>query len=468
MRLVSKVRFALRALSLRSAPSRPLAQTLQEQEQRLRALLIHAVRLSPFYARKYRGLDVGRCALTDLPPTNKKEIMEHLDEVLTDRRLSRHELERFLDNPDNRGEKLLDEYAVSHTSGSSGQPLILVQDRCSLELLFALQASRGNVFTAPPALEAVRRMFTPVRLAVILMKAGFYPSVSAFDHMPAGPDGVIDVMRVAPTDRDLLDRLNDFRPNALLGYASVLDTLAVSADRLRLAPDLKQITNISEELTPQTRQRLHDAFHVPILDTYSSGECPFLSNGCRAGPGSHVNADWAILESVDAQGQPVEPDTPGEKVYVTNLANRVQPFIRYEMRDRVTITEARCGCGNQLPRVASVAGRSDDVLWVRDGGQRRKVMGEVFLHALEYSREVREWQAIQEEPNRVRLRLELLPGADLNREKIRRSLNEQLSMFDLKHLIDIQLETVPAIRPDPKTGKLNRLVSRVGSSVVGE
>jgi len=210
------------------------------------------------------------------------------------------------------------------------------------------------------------------------------------------------------------------------------------------------------------RQRLHEAFGVPILDTYGCGECLYLSNGCPAGPGAHINADWAILENVDEANQPVPPGVPGHKVFITNLANGVQPFIRYELGDRVTMVDEPCACGSRLPRVARVEGRTIDAFWVWDGSQHRQVIGVVFEHAMEHAREVREWQAVQEDRNRVRLKLVPLPHRSIDEAKIRRMLGHQFELFGLGGLITIDLEPVASLSPDARTGKFRRMVSCVG------
>ena len=54
---------------------------------------------------------------------------------------------------------------------------------------------------------------------------------------------------------------------------------------------------------------------------------------------------------------------------ITNLANAVQPLIRYELGDHVTVHAEPCTCGSPLP-VITVRGRQDDPLHMagRDGG----------------------------------------------------------------------------------------------------
>src|SRR3974377_2145282 len=50
-------------------------EVLALQQKRLRKLLRHAVDHSPFYRERFRGLDVTRCGLTELPVLSKLRMM---------------------------------------------------------------------------------------------------------------------------------------------------------------------------------------------------------------------------------------------------------------------------------------------------------------------------------------------------------------------------------------------------------
>jgi phenylacetate-coenzyme A ligase PaaK-like adenylate-forming protein len=57
----------------------------------------------------------------------------------------------------------------------------------------------------------------------------------------------------------------------------------------------------------------------------------------------------------------VPSDVAGSTTLLTNLANRVQPLIRYDLGDRITLHGKRCECGSHLPAI-EVEGRCDDTL----------------------------------------------------------------------------------------------------------
>src|SRR4051794_2221225 len=114
--------FSVRTLALTRAPRMNPMRIAEIQRCRLRTLVQTAVRGSAFYREKYRGIDLDRFRLSDLPPSNKSELMANFDHSVTDPSIKRAELERFVDDPDNEGRLYLDRFAASHTSGSQGQP----------------------------------------------------------------------------------------------------------------------------------------------------------------------------------------------------------------------------------------------------------------------------------------------------------------------------------------------------------
>jgi phenylacetate-CoA ligase len=456
--------FALRTLSQRGGMTKDPREIAAIQERRLRRLLRAAVAGSPFHAALYRDLDVSRCGLRDLPTTNKAMLMAQFDETVTDRQVTRAALQEFVDDPNNEGRPFLGRYAVSHTSGSQGQPMLLVQPLRVLELLYNLQMTRGNA-RKPSLSEAVRRFRSPARLAIVTLKRGFYPSASTFEYMPPAARRFMEILWLSQTDPDVVERLNAYRPTVLTGYAGVLDQLAMEAEsgRLRLAPELQQITNNSEVLSDRTRDRVRAAFGLHVINNYATGECPFLTNGCRTHDGAHVNADWAILEVVDDAGAPVPAGTPGSRVLITNLANLVQPIIRYEIGDVVTMATEPCGCGNRLPRVERIEGRTADVFWIWDGSKYRQIVNCIFKNGFDYLHDVREWQAVQEGRNFVRVRMEPVPGTRVDLTRARSVLQRQLAMYGLLGILDVTVEPVSKLGPDPRTGKFRRIISQVGA-----
>jgi len=460
MSFFSSVRFALRTRHLSWPRQWSPQKVARVQQQRLARLVRFAARRSPFYRWKYRGIDLNFLRLDQLPTTTKDEIRENFEQVVTDPIVRRDDVESFIADRTNLGQWYLGKYAVSHTSGSQGAPLLILQDRDSLEKYFGILSSRVHVQGTPGPAEAIRRLRQPVRVAVVAQHRGFYPSAASFEFMAELTHPFSRVEWFSSTQPDLIERLNDYQPNTLVGYASVLEGLALAPEKIHL-PALRQIGNSSEQLTARARQRIEAAFGVRVLDHYGIGECLVLSDGCPTDGGAHVNADWAIVENVDDHNRPVPPGEQGKKILVTNLTNYVQPFIRYEVHDRIVMATESCGCGSRLPHILRIDGRTADAFWCEDhDGTHRILPGVLFHNAVDALGTIREWRAIQTERNRIALEVELLPGVEAEPDAA--ELTRRLRADGLPPFVRLDVETVVGLQPDPKTGKFRRVIDRVG------
>ena len=444
-------------------------QIAAKQEKRLRALLRHAATHSPFYQRRFARIDIERCALSDLPTLTKAEMMENYDELVTDRRLNKADLGAFVDDPKNLGRYYLGRYGVSHTSGSQGQPALIVQDRDALALVFAVQFARGTRLKRR-FLPHLGRILNPARMAVLTIKPGFYPSAAAFAYLPGYLRPVFKLMPISVSDSIAENnrKLEAFRPHYLTGYASALEAFGreQEAGRLRLKElgCLTQITNVAEPLPADKGAWLEEVFGAPVGDEYAMGECLVLSSGCTAGRGAHVNADLAILEVVDENYRPVPPGTEGSKVLVTNLYNHVQPIIRYEVDDRVTMGTAPCGCDSVLPYIASISGRSKDLLWIETGGEKRELPYYVFLTGLHHVRDLAEHQIVQTGPRNFLIRAVPQKGRTLDPSRIRQLVQDSAQAEGLAGTFDFDVEILAELPRGP-SGKIMRVKNEYAAMV---
>jgi phenylacetate-CoA ligase len=432
------------------------------QQKRLRKLVRYAGKHSPYFRGKYRGINPERFSLADLPTTHKDELMDHFDQVVTDPQIHKHDLETFTTDPQNLGHWFLDRYAVSHTSGTQGRRALIVQDRRALQIFFALMCSRAHAFGTPGIMEGLRRLRSPARIAVINLQRGFYPSASSFEFMQDFVGRFIRIERFSAMQPDLIDRLNAFQPNVLISYTSVLEILAKSYN-LRLH-QLCQVANFSEQMSCSARSRIRQSFGVPILDHYGLGECLQLSEGCPTDGGAHINADWAILEVVDKDNHAVPDGQLGHKVLVTNLANYVQPIIRYEVGDQVSMAATPCRCGNCLPRIGHIEGRTADVFEVGEGKDRKFLYSAIFQIPADAIPEVCKWQAVQKDRYHIEIRLETMSHTTTNQAAIRQIYRERLLQSGLPPDISFDIQAVPFLEADPITGKYLRMISHVMDS----
>lgn len=455
------------ALAIRSLlPPRPedMQARAEAREARFRSLLRYANENAPYYRRQFQGIDLRTCAITDLPTLTKSEMMANLDDILTDRALRRADLERFMADPSNVGAYYKDNYAVCHTSGSQGQPAIIVQDKPAILTTFAAQFARGKPLSRR-FLPHLQRLFKPARFSIITQKPGFYPSSTFFNYFPERARRFLKLQRLSVFDPPevLVEQLNSFQPNFITGYTSALETITreLHAGRLKLRGDLEQMTNISEPLPEAIAQRVEKAFGVHITNIYSMAECMALTCGCQATHGSHLNDELAILEVVDTDNRPVPHGTPGSKVLLTNLYNMAQPIIRYEIDDIVTISPEPCECGSLLPLVKAVEGRAKDQFWVDVNGEIRDLPYYVFLLALHTETNLAEHQFLQTGVNKFVLRAAPLPGRSLSTEKLRQLIQQSVTSEGYANIIHFDIEIVDRILPE-ESGKIRRAKNLYG------
>jgi phenylacetate-coenzyme A ligase PaaK-like adenylate-forming protein len=202
---------------------------------------------------------------------------------------------------------------------------------------------------------------------------------------------------------DLVKNLNDFQPVVLGGYPSVLESLAneQQAGRLCIQPVL--VSAAGETLTSATRQHIAEAFGCRVANYYGSSEAIGLTFEC-SGHRLHVNSDWYIVEPVDEHHQPMRPGQLSHDVLVTNLANRIQPIIRYPLGDRVAICPEICSCGSPFPTI-EVIGRTDDVLlYYGPQGQSVRILPLAIATVAEQTPGVATCQLIQRGPTNLTVR----------------------------------------------------------------
>jgi phenylacetate-coenzyme A ligase PaaK-like adenylate-forming protein len=166
----------------------------------------------------------------------------------------------------------------------------------------------------------------------------------------------------------IVEALERHDPAFVASYPTVLTLLAEEQIAGRLHLRLAGVWSGGEALSPTARALVEDAFGCPVHNEYGASECLSIGYACRLGA-VHVNADYVVLEPVDKDGAPTPPGQLSHTALLTNLANAVQPIIRYDLGDRVREHVAPCPCGNPLPAI-DLEGRAGDILALRTADGR--------------------------------------------------------------------------------------------------
>ena len=362
------------------------AELRQHQRRTLEELRTFTLARSPYYQRLHQGL--AGAPLEQLPVLTKADLMDNFDQLSTDRDLRLADVQSYLEAGD--AERFRGRYWVSATSGSSGRRSIIPNDVHEWATVIASYA-RANEWAGVEA--GVRHR---TRMAMVSSTTAWHQSsrVAASVNSPFVLSERMDAASPLP---DVVDRLNHFQPEVLVGYASMIRALASEqlSGRLRIMP--RAVNSSSEVLTPEARTLATRAWGVPPFNVYAATETGGVAAECREHRGMHLFEDLVLPEVVDDDYRPVPDGEPGARLLVTVLSSRTIPLIRYEMTDRLRLSNRRCPCGLPFRLVEEIEGRTDDVLALpaTSGGRPVRVHPVVFHQVLDLL-EGGGWQVCQE------------------------------------------------------------------------
>lgn len=387
--------------------------------------------------------------------------MAHFDDWVTDPDITLKSLKRdFLCHANLAGVPYLGRYHVATTSGTTGEPAVIVHDAESWALLSTVgRRGEWRFVAARDVLWGVARR--GLRVAGLFAGGGHFGAAAALESARRRNSMFARWFRVFSVLRplaELVAELNDFQPTALEGYPTALAVLAEEqrAGRLNIRPVIA--ITAGENLSVAARGALESTFGCRVENRYGSAEFVALAAQCSVGR-FHVNSDWFLFEPVDEQYRPVRPGVASHSVLVTNLANRVQPLIRYDLGDRVKFTDAPCPCGNRLPAM-TLEGRAGEVLvFDSPGGHPVSVLPLALGTVIEDTPGVRRFQAIRTTPRRLRVRLETESDADP--ADVWHALDERLHAFlSAQGIGPVQIERSPeSPEVDARSGKFRQVWS---------
>lgn len=375
------------------------------RDRRLATLVERARRDTRLHADRLRGIDAG-APLESLPVLDKGELMARFDDSVADPMLRWPVVHEFMADPSNIGLPLLGRYVVWESSGTGTQPGVFVQDPTAMAVYDALEALRPRPRASLPGLPG----FAP-RVAFVGAIDGHFASQATMQRLRRLNPWMAVSLRsfsiMQPIDR-LVAQLNDWAPSALASYPTAAALLADEQLRGALRLHLVDVMTGGETLAAGQRAHIESAFGCVVRNSYGTSEFLAVASQCAAGR-LHLNADWVIVEPVDAQGRPVPVGELSHTALVTNLANAVQPLIRCDIGDRVRVLPGRCSCGSPLPAI-EVHGRQDDALPMSGGkGRAVTLLPMALCTVLEEDAGVFDFQIVRRDARTLALRLG--PGA---------------------------------------------------------
>lgn len=374
----------------------PDAERWQLQQQRLRELVAYVREHSPYFARHYADVPAD-FRLSDLPPTEKPTLLANYDDWVTDRRIHLADVLEYVNRDASKDQsRFLGDYTALRTSGSTGNPLPMVRDDYHNKIHGQLIGQRLLEGANADAMDISKHR----RASVIHLSNGA-SSYGAFLRMKAAhpecADNLLGISVLESVD-SIVEKLNDFQPETMAGYPSMMVRLAVEQLQGRLHLSLKHLATSAEMLSEENFHLLREAFQCPVANNYcmtEGGEIAMTHN-C---PHLHINDDWVIVEPIDKDGNLItDPDQWSDAILVTDLSNFVQPIIRYRVGDVVRVRPSTYDC-SPLP-ILQIQGRSFDNYTIC--GQTFNVVG-IFAKA-EVWPDLQRFQFVQTDDSTIQVR----------------------------------------------------------------
>ncbi len=319
------------------------AQLEARQTRKFHRLAAHVSRHSPYYAQiiKERGIDPASCKPDDFPVLTKSALLANFDRIATDRRISTQAIADFLGRSTDPNELFLDEYQVVHTSGSSGEVGYFVFS----------QAHWGRAIAQGARLKAPPPPFKRKRVAFFGAAGGHFGGVSVASTGCRGLNKYLFDIAIyeinSPLPR-IIEQLNAFQPEVLVGYTAALKILADKQREgvLRIAPETIDATG--EPVSEADKAQLKQAFGSAVYNMYACTEHLVMGIGKPGESNMVLYDDDLIFELHD------------DHTLVTNLLNTTLPLIRYRMSDVLRPLPNQPG-GSPYREIESLVGRVEFV-----------------------------------------------------------------------------------------------------------
>lgn len=429
------------------------------QERKLRIMLHHAWEHSAYYRKTFEAAGITREQLDELPlscfPTiDKKEFLDHFDELVVPKDLCQQELREFdaQKSPDRLPYK--GKYHVVHSSGSTGKPGYFVYDEqaWSSMLLGMLRAALWNM-SMPQILSLLAKR---PRIVYIAATDGRYGGAMAVGDGIDGVGASQIYLDIKTPLEEWIRQIKEFKPNIIIGYPSAVKILAELVEKGSVEVNAVRVISCGEPLGASLRNYLEKCFGTRVVNFYGASESLTLGVEMEPEEGMFLFDDMNYIE--------VESGV----MYLTCLYNFAQPLIRYRISDSLTLKAAHEDSSFPYTRAVGLLGRNEDILWFENFDGTRE-----FLHPLAIEgfciEGLVDYQFRQTGKDAFEMYAEISESA--SEETVRTEMLSQMRKILREKKLDyvqFYVNFVDEILPDERTGKKPLILSGKGLAWKGD
>jgi phenylacetate-CoA ligase len=297
---------------------------------------------SPFYSKKYEGIDVENIRTQEefekLPFTDKADLREAYPLGLA--AVPEKDIVR-----------------IHSSSGTTGTPVVIPYTKKDVEdwaIIFERCYAMAGVT------DKDRIHITP-GYGLWTAGIGFQAGCERLGAMaiPMGPGNTEKQLRM----------MEDLKSTVLCATSSYALLLSEEIKKRGIRDRLCLRKGIigSERWGDKMRQAIANELGVDFYDIYGLTEIygPGIGISCDYRNGIHMWDDYIYFEIIDPKTGKNLPDGEVGELVITTLKKEGAPLIRYRTHDLTRIIPGECPCGSRFPRIDIIVGRTDDMIKVK-------------------------------------------------------------------------------------------------------
>lgn len=419
--------------------SREQIETMQIRK--FRRLVSYIAKHSDYYQKIIRDnqIDLEKCVPSDFPILTKTDLMKNFDAIVTDKSITLHRISQYLEEKHDPAEMYEGKYTVIHTSGTSGQIGIFVYSdkewtkgiAQTMRYHGAAPRKRNLAFFGSIHGNVAGISFVSTAKKSILR---FFYNIRCYD--------------INSPLQNVIEALNDYQPDIMVGYTSGLRLLAASQLRGDLDIHPQIVENSGEAVGNNDQKLIEKAFGLPIVNVYSCSEHMLMGTSFPGHEGIVLFEDDLIFEFHE------------DCTYITNLFNYTEPLIRYRMDD---VLEPR-GIDTDYPfiNVRAVVGRMESApVFINERGEEDYISPSVII--MFFVEGLDRFQMKIEGTSAFTFRAQLSPDQSEEQRQhifseIHRYLDAILAEKNMRN-VEYEIKEVEELKADPKTRKFRLIVT---------
>jgi phenylacetate-CoA ligase len=421
-------------------------QITLHQETEFRKLAKYAALHSPFYkdiVERY-NINLETCVIEDFPIITKDDLLDNFESVVTDRTITKNDIEEFLKSSHNPTEKFRNKYYIFHTSGTSGKVGYYIFNEREITA-----AIRGNM-------RATKTRFNQRLLYIGAVKSHFggISAASLARFMPFIYSGFLAI-DINDDWQESLEIIQAFNPTTVSGYPFAITKLANSQIKNQIALNPNQVMTGGETTTANDKEIIKQAFgNIPIINMFGTSEFTFLGVG---------REEWVNGENIEIMSLMDDlcyTEIHDEYCVVTNLFNYSMPLIRYQLKDKLKINSKPVNNGLPFMQVENLVARRDIApTFINTLGQEDDLSLIIFAAHFHYG--IQKIKVIILNKTAFNFEFTLNIGLDIEQKnKAIRLLTLELNSFlhnkKMSNLV-YKLIEVSEFKPNKNSGKFNPL-----------